>query len=190
MIGPLSLNEYIEYHAICTDLSSAGHTTRFEHANLYTHISTFLLWYTQQMIYVYEFKSLLLSDFIVPINKLNIFIIKFWMKSKFLGNVPNLHKYQITKGQKFPPNIWFSHITHLIQNLRITFAWLQVSLDQCTRQNIPPTKTKIILAKAIHNSHRFIHIYIWVSSIPSQIDKCVIWPIVFQTIENNAILFF
>ena len=49
--------------------------------------------------------------------------------------------------------------------------------DRCPRQNPPPAK--IILAKAKRNGHRFFHIYICISSIPSQIDKCVIWPIFF-----------
>ena len=33
-----------------------------------------------------------------------------------------------------------------------------------------PPPAKIILAEAICNGHRFIHIYIWISSIPSQLS--------------------
>ena len=52
-----------------------------------------------------------------------------------------------------------------------------------------PPPTKIILVKAKCNGRKFIHICIWVSSIPSQIDKCVIWLIFSWMIEKNVILF-
>ena len=61
----------------------------------------------------------------------------------------------------------------------MSINWTGVSVQNIPlRKNIP----RYVLAKAKRNGHRFIHIYIWVSSIPSQIDKCNQWVYVMSKI--------